>query len=105
MKADQDAPLDGRPLLDDPAATSAAAVPSSGRGQTMSSTGKKSLVRLRKQHHGPTSADAPRPAHMGFNPAVGLLARGLWALAFPGFVAQWLCEDPSPLTVAGAAPD
>jgi hypothetical protein len=41
-----------------------------------------------KTQHGSTSADAPRPAKMGTTPAVGLLARGLYAARLPGRT-QW----------------
>ena len=98
-------PLDGYPSSDDPAATRAAAVPLSGWESAQLKIGVKRRTRRQGHRHCPTSADTPRPAHMGSNPAVGLLARGLGALAFPGSMTQWLYEDPSPLTVAGTASD
>ena len=81
---------DGDPQLD-PAATSVAAVPFSDRVEgTPISSMQRRFSAHGYQHH-QTSADAPRPAQMGLTPAVGLLARGLGMLAFPGPCrAQWL---------------
>jgi hypothetical protein len=97
---------DGDPQLDHPAATSVAAVPFSERGEGAMVNFMQCGYSVRVSQHDQTSADAPRPAQMGLTPAVGLLARGLGMLAFPGLVGpSGFREHPSPLTVAGAASD
>lgn len=74
-------------------ATNAAIVPCSGKGARADVVGDCKRQELPRVHkHISTSADAPRPAKMGFNPAVGLLARGvsgarLPELAFSGLVS------------------